>query len=141
MQRKLQPLCDKIGRERIEKQIHAFYETLQKDPDMQGFFAHIEDFSAHEKRIADFWWNAMGGRLEQPPQVDMVGTHMPMGIEDRHIDRWLACFKETLSQVMEEELAAQWYMMAEGIATRLRQIVVRHQMPNIGIREPGDSTG
>ncbi len=133
--RKLEPLCDKIGRERIERQIHAFYEKLQNDPEMKGFFEHIEDFSAHEKRIADFWWNAMGGRLDEPPQIDMVGKHIPLGIRDVHVDRWLGVFKETLYEVMEPELADQWYLMAEGIATRLRQIVVHHEMPGTPVQK------
>jgi hemoglobin len=129
--RKLIPLCDKIGRARIEEQIHRFYEKLQQDPEMKGFFEHIPDFSAHEQRIADFWWTAMGGRLDHDPGIDMVGKHMPLGIKDEHIQRWLATFKETLYEVMEPELADQWYMMAEGIAMRLRQIVVAGEMPGM----------
>ena len=136
-QRRLIPLCEKIGRERIEQQVHAFYAKLQADEQMSHFFDHIEDFSAHEQRIADFWWTAMGGRLENPPQIDMVGKHMPLGIKDADIDQWLAYFKQTLNETMEPELADQWYHMAEGIATRLRQIVVRHEMPGVQIKEPG----
>lgn len=129
--RRLVPLCEKIGRERIERQIHAFYSKLQADEQLSPFFAHIEDFSSHERRIADFWWQAMGGRLDTPPQIDMVGKHMPLGIGHADIDRWLAYFSQTLDETMEPELAAQWYLMAEGIATRLKQIVVEGEMPGM----------
>ena len=132
--RRLVPLCEKIGRERIERQIHAFYGKLRDDAQLAHFFEHIPDFSAHERRIADFWWQAMGGRLETPPQIDMVGKHMPMGLSDADIDRWLGYFKETLDEVMEPELAQAWYLLADGIALRLRQIVVHHELP--GVRPP-----
>ena len=138
MVRQLIPLCEKIGRERIEQQIHRFYQKLQVDPEMKGFFEHIPDFTAHEKRISDFWWTAMGGRLDNPPQIDMVGKHMPLGIQDHHIDKWLAYFKQTLNEVMEPELADAWYLMAEGIALRLRQIVVQGEMPGVQFRRPGE---
>ena len=140
MVRKLIPLCEKIGRERIEQQIHRFYEKLRKDEEMKGFFAHIPDFAEHEQRIADFWWTAMGGRLDHDPGIDMVGRHMPLGIEDRHIGRWLAYFRETLFEVMEPELAEQWFMMAEGIAMRLRQVVVQGEIPGMP-RRPSEPRG
>lgn len=127
--RRLIPLCERIGRERVDRQVHAFYAKLRADAQLGPFFAHIEDFSAHERRIADFWWTAMGGRLEQPPRIDMVGRHFPLGIGDADIDRWLAYFKETLYEVMEPALAEQWYRLAEGIAARLRQVIVHGRMP------------
>jgi truncated hemoglobin YjbI len=67
----------------------SFYQRLRLDARLSHFFAHIEDFSAHEARIADFWFTAMGGRLASPPQVDMVGKHFPLGIGDADMDRWL----------------------------------------------------
>jgi hemoglobin len=126
--RTLQPLCDKIGHDRIKHVIHAFYSRLQADDQLGHFFAHIEDFSSHEARIADFWYTAMGGRLENPPQVDMVGKHFPLGIQDADIDRWLEHFRTTTSEHLEPGLAEQWVFMAEGIAGRLRQIVVHQQL-------------
>lgn len=127
--RRLIPLCERIGRERIDRQVQAFYAKLRADAQLGRFFAHIEDFSEHERRIADFWWTAMGGRLERPPHIDMVGRHLPLGIGDADIDRWLAYFKETLYEVMEPEPAEQWYQLAEGIAVRLRQVVVHGRLP------------
>ena len=126
--RTLRPLCDRISRERIRVVIHDFYERLRADAQLSHVFAHIEDFSAHEARIADFWFTAMGGRLESPPQVDMVGKHFPLGIRDADMDRWLELFRETAVDHLDLDLAQQWIFMAEGIAGRLRQIVVHHKI-------------
>lgn len=129
----LNPLCEKIGRERLERVIHAFYEKLRADPELGSFFVGIEDFSEHEKRICDFWWLAMGGQVDDPPQIDMVGKHFPLGITEEALDRWLALFRQTLAEHMDMDLALQWYTMANGIAERLRDIVVRHIPPGVRI--------
>lgn len=121
--RKLIPLCEKIGRERIEQQVHAFYIKLRAHPDLGKFFDGMDDFSEHEVRIADFWWQAMGGRLDNPPHVDMVGTHMRLGVSAADVDIWLSIFKETLYETMEQDIADSWYLMAEGIGMRLQQVV------------------
>ena len=127
--RTLRPLCDRIGRERIAAVIHDFYGRLRADAQMAHFFAHIEDFSAHEARIADFWFTAMGGRLASPPEIDMVGKHFPLGIRDADVDRWLELFRETVADHLDTDLAQPWIFMAEGIAGRLRQIVVHGRIP------------
>lgn len=127
----LRPLCDKIGRARMERVIHAFYEKLRADPGLAGFFAGIDDFSEHEQRIDDFWWIAMGGRVDAPPQIDMVGKHFPLGITEPALDQWLALFEQTLAEHLDAELAQQWYAMAKGIADRLRDIVVLHIPPGV----------
>lgn len=126
--RNLRPLCDRIGHDRIKAVIHDFYGRLRSDDQLGRFFVHIDDFSAHEARIADFWFTAMGGRLASPPQVDMVGKHFPLGIGDADMDRWLVLFRETVAAHLESEPAGQWVRMAEGIAGRLRQIVVHHRL-------------
>jgi len=136
-QRTLQPLCDKIGRERVDAVIRDFYQVLRSDPELRDFFAGIEDFTEHERRIADFWWTAMGGRLEEPPTIDMVGRHMPLGITDEAIDRWLALFREALDRHLEPALAEQWHAMARGIADRLRRTVVAGEPPGVPFPQRG----
>jgi hemoglobin len=132
-ERRLQPLCDKIGRQRVEQVVRDFYQALREDPELAGFFSGIDDFTEHERRICDFWWIAMGGRVEDPPRIDMVGKHFPLGITEQALDQWLALFRRTLAGHMDMDLALQWYTMANGIAERLRDIVVRHRPPGVRI--------
>jgi hemoglobin len=125
----LQPLCDRIGRESVERVVHAFYERIRRDSEIGHFFAGIEDFSAHEARIVDFWWIAMGGRVENPPDIDMIGKHMPLGITEEALVTWLSLFRATLAEELDGDLAGQWYQMANAIAARLLQFVVRGSPP------------
>ncbi len=117
----LRPLCDRIGRDAVDRVTARFYDRLREDAQLSPFFAHILNFPEHERRIADFWWIAMGGRLADPPTVDMLGLHRPMGMRQADLDRWLELFAETVEDELETDLAEQWKAMAEGIGRRLAQ--------------------
>lgn len=119
--RTLEPLCDKIGRDRVEQVIHAFYTTLRADPVLHGFFDGITDFAEHEARIADFWWVAMGGTLVQPRQFDMLGRHRRLALTPAAFERWLALFGTSLHAQLPSDFASQWLQMAEAIAANLQR--------------------
>ena len=113
------PLAQKISAEDTARVIRAFYDTLRVDPELGHFFAHIEDFSAHEKLIIAFWRTAMGDRGAEPAPVDMLGKHLPLSLNSAHFERWLQVFGQTLSGELPPELADQWLKMAQGIAATL----------------------
>jgi hemoglobin len=119
MSRVLRPLCDRIGRERVDRVIALFYERLRVDAQLAPFFVHIRDFPTHERQIVDFWWIAMGGKVAEPAPVDMLGIHRPMGLRQEDMERWLVLFGEVLDAELEPELAQQWMIMARGIGERL----------------------
>ncbi len=121
--------------EEIHNVIHAFYEKLMQHPDLAHFFKHIEDFAEHEKRITDFWWISMGGKLEQPPKIDMIGKHFPLGIKQQDLETWLALFSETLEQQLAEEKALYWMDKVMKIAARLKQIVIDNQAMGVQIKK------
>ncbi|HED33789.1 MAG TPA: group III truncated hemoglobin [Gammaproteobacteria bacterium] len=107
--------------------IHAFYEKLLVHPQLGHFFEHLEDFPVHEKRIVDFWWISMGGKLENPPKIDMIGKHFPLGIKDADLEVWLGLFSETLQQELAEDKGIYWMDKVMTIAARLKQIVIDNQ--------------
>ena len=119
--RMLEPLCEKIGRDRVDQVIHAFYATLRADPVLHGFFDGITDFAEHEAHIADFWWVAMGGKLEQPRQFDMLGRHHGLALTPAAFEHWLALFGATLHAQLAADAADQWLQMAEAIAANLQR--------------------
>lgn len=119
----------------IENVIHAFYKKVIEHPQLGHFFAHIENFAEHEKRIADFWWISMGGRLEQPPKIDMIGKHFPLGIQQADLEVWLALFSETLEQQLPQSKAFFWMDKVLIIAARLKQIVIENQAMGVQIKE------
>jgi len=119
----------------IESVIEAFYEKVMHHPQLGHFFEHIEDFSEHQKRIVDFWWISMGGKLEQSPKIDMIGKHLPLGIRQEDLEIWLALFSETLEQQLSESQAIFWLDKAMVIGARLRQIVIEHQPMGVQLKQ------
>jgi len=122
--RRLQPLCEKIGRERLDRTVRLFYERLLADSELGPYFAALPDLDAHIAHIAEFWWTAMGGMPEGEPVFDMIGRHAPLGITEALLERWLLLFEQTVREELPDELADQWVTMAQGVGARLRNIVV-----------------
>ena len=118
--RQLRPLCDKIGRSRVEAVINSFYEKLLNDTEIGHFFADLDDIGAHQSKIVEFWWVAMGGRSAAPPTVDMVDVHRRLGITEADLGRWLELFDRSLHERLPDELAASWSQMAHALASKLR---------------------
>ncbi len=122
--------------EEIQKVVHKFYARVLAHPQLSVFFEHIDNFTEHEKRISDFWWMSMGGKLEQPPKIDMIGKHLPLGIKAEDLELWLGFFSETLEQELDETKALFWMDKVLLIAARLKQIVIENQGAGVQIREP-----
>ena len=125
MVRKLEPLCDKIGYDRVAAVIHDFYRRLRSDPQLGPVFTAIGEREAHEHKVIGYWWLAMGGRMSEPPVVDMIGAHARVGVTEAQLQRWLVLFGETLRDHLAEELAGQWEQMAQAVGDKLRTQVVR----------------
>jgi len=128
-------LCEAVDYQQVAQVIHAFYQKLIQHPQLGPFFSHIEDFDQHEKRIVDFWWLSMGGTLEQPPKIDMIGKHFPLGIQQQDLEVWLVLFGETLGEHLEEAVAAQWMEKALQIASRIKQIVIDHHPMGVQVQD------
>lgn len=125
MVRKLEPLCDKIGYGRVEAVIHDFYRRLRADDELGPVFTAIGEREAHEHKVIGYWWLAMGGRMADPPVVDMIGAHARVGVTEAQLQRWLTLFEATLADHLEPELASQWAQMAQAVGDKLRANVVR----------------
>lgn len=124
------------SRDAIERVVQRFYQKLMQDPQLSPFFSHIEDFSEHEQRISDFWYMSMGGKLEQPPKIDMIGKHFPLGIKAEDLQHWLALFSETLGEELPQQQALMWMDKAMTIAARMQQIVIENQAMGVQIKQP-----
>lgn len=122
--------------EEISEVIHSFYEKVIQHPQLAHFFVHIENFAEHEKRIVDFWWISMGGVLEQPPKINMIGKHFPLGIQQADLETWLTLFSETLQEKLPNNKGKFWMDKVLTIAARLKQIVIDHQAMGVQIEKP-----
>ncbi len=128
------PLCEIINYRQVEHVVHAFYEKLINHAELGHFFKQIDDFDKHKKRISDFWWLTMGGKLDSPPRIDMIGKHFPLGIKQENLETWLAIFSETLGEELDEEAAKVWMDKALHIGAHIKQIVIDHKPMGIQIK-------
>jgi|GEM_PF-834472 len=124
------------SRQQIQRVVQRFYQKLMQDPQLAPFFSHIDDFTEHEQRISDFWTMSMGGKLEQPPKIDMIGKHFPLGIKAEDLQHWLALFSETLGEELPQQQALMWMDKAMTIAARMQQIVIDNQAMGVQIKDP-----
>ena len=122
--------------EEIHRVVQAFYKKVLKHPELGLFFSHIDDFAVHEQRIVDFWWMSMGGKLDDPPKIDMIGKHFPLGIKETDLQQWLSIFSETLGEQLDGPKGLLWMDKVLLIAARLKQIVIDNQAMGIPISEP-----
>jgi Truncated hemoglobins len=99
----------------IARLMTRFYAQVRADPLLGPVFAaRIEDWPRHEARIADFWSSVMlrTRRYDGRP----MAAHLPLPIEGRHFDRWLALFEESAREVCPPEAAALFVDRARRIA-------------------------
>lgn len=128
-------LCERITLDQVQQVVHAFYAKLLQHPQMAPFFVQIDNFAETEQRIVNFWWLSMGGKPEHAVKTDLIGKHFPLGIEQVHLEIWLAIFAETLGEQLPDALAREWMAKALQIGGRLKQIVIDHKSPGLQIKD------
>ena len=105
-----------IDEDMIERLVHGFYARVRED-DVIGpiFNAKIKDWGPHLERMCEFWSSValMSGRYHGQPMI----KHLPLPIDGRHFDRWLALFEATAVEVCSPEAAAPFIERARRIAS------------------------
>lgn len=109
----------------IERLVRAFYARVRED-DLLGpiFDARIADWEPHLQRMCAFWSSValMTGVYHGQP----MPKHMPLPIDARHFDRWLALFAETARQICPPAAADHFIERAQRIAESLEMGVAMH---------------
>ncbi|SFD77050.1 hemoglobin [Thiohalospira halophila DSM 15071] len=121
MVRTLNPLCDRIGLPTVEAVVRDFARRQAEDPVLAPWLAHAAGDEEHLATVMDYWWTAMGGRLDRPPRpVDMMGRHADLALTETALARWLALFETTLADHLDTAEANDWAAMARAMAEKLR---------------------
>lgn len=99
----------------IERLVRSFYARIRQD-DLVGpvFEARISDWKPHLQRMCAFWSSVvlMTGRYHGQP----MRVHLPLPVDARHFDRWLALFEETAREVCPPAAAEHFIVRARRIA-------------------------
>jgi len=102
----------------IERLVHAFYAKVRGDVLLGPVFdERIADWALHLRRMCAFWSSValMSGRYHGQP----MEKHLPLPVDARHFDRWLALFEETATETCPPAAAAHFIERAQRIAESL----------------------
>jgi hemoglobin len=102
----------------IERLVRAFYAKVRLD-DVIGpvFNDRIADWEPHLQRMFAFWSSValMSGRYHGQPMT----LHLPLPIDGRHFDRWLALFADTAREVCPPLAAERFMVLSRRIGESL----------------------
>jgi hemoglobin len=108
----------------IDRLIRGFYARVRDDDVLGPIFAKkIEDWEPHLQKMCAFWSSValMSGRYHGQP----MAKHLPLPIDARHFDRWLALFETTARDLCPPKAAEHFAMLAGRIAESLELGVAR----------------
>lgn len=102
----------------IDRLVRGFYMKVRAD-DLIGpvFEARIADWEPHLKRMCEFWSSValMSGRYHGQP----MRVHLPLPVDGRYFDRWLALFDATARELCTPAGAEFFIARAHRIAQSL----------------------
>lgn len=102
----------------IERVVRGFYGRIQADPLLGPIFAsRIKEWEPHLRKMVEFWSSVtiMSGRYHGNP----MAKHRDMPVSAQHFSRWLALFRETVSDLCPPEAQSYIIERAERIAQSL----------------------
>ena len=102
----------------IDRLVRGFYARVRQDAALGPIFAaRIADWEPHLQRMCAFWSSValLTGRYHGQP----MPRHMPLPIDGRYFDRWLALFTETARELCPPAAADHFIDRAQRIAESL----------------------
>ena len=102
----------------IETLVRAFYDRVRRDSLLAPIFESlISDWEPHLDKMFAFWSSLtlQTGRYHGQP----MAKHMPLLVDARHFDRWLALFEETARDVCPPAAAERFIERARRVAESL----------------------
>lgn len=109
----------------ISTLVRGFYAKIQRDPLLGPIFdKHIADWEPHLQRMEAFWSSItlMTGRYHGKP----MAKHLPLPVEARHFDHWLALFEETAKELCPPQAADLFIERAHKVAESIELAIAGH---------------
>jgi len=102
----------------IDRVVRTFYTKVREDALLGPVFEdRIADWEPHLRQMCAFWSSVAlltGAYHGQPME-----KHLPLPVDARHFDRWLALFIETTEEVCPPAAAVHFTERAQRIAQSL----------------------
>ena len=126
-------LYDRIGgRPALLQLLKHFYADVRQHEVIGPIFgAHIDDWTAHLEKIADFWSGLIGGPAKY--RGGMPWKHVSLGLKEAHFEAWLGLWHRNCRIHLSETEADDMIAIAEKIGQRLRGIIANHNKPTLNL--------
>lgn len=102
----------------IAQLVHGFYARVREDELLGPIFnSRIHDWGPHLQRMCEFWSSVVlssGIYHGQPMRM-----HLPLPVDAKHFDRWLALFEQTARDLFDTDIAQLFMDRAQRIAMSL----------------------
>lgn len=102
--------------EDIRLLVHSFYEKVQKDELIGHIFNEViaGNWPEHLEKMCRFWQTVLLN--ERSYQGRPFPPHMKLAVDQRHFERWLKLFSETIREHFHGEKAEEARWRAEKMA-------------------------
>jgi hemoglobin len=96
--------------------VDSFYEKVNKDELLSPIFNEFAkvDWESHMPTMYSFWSSILLG--EESYSGRPFPKHLPLPIKQKHFDRWLELFHQTVDENFKGELAIEAKSRASNIA-------------------------
>jgi hemoglobin len=102
----------------IETLVRAFYARVRQDPLLTPIFEQrISDWGPHLDNMFAFWSSLTLHTRRYHGQP--MAKHMPLAVDARHFDRWLALFEEAARDLCPPAAAERFIERARRVAESL----------------------
>jgi len=99
--------------------VDRFYEKVRLDPELGPVFnAAVHDWDEHKRLLTSFW--ASVALRASSYRGNPMAAHRPHPIRAEHFDQWLALWRETCAEELDEVHAAQMLEYAQRIGRSLK---------------------
>lgn len=115
----LQPIDNSLDQSDIAALVDRFYEKIRRHPTLGPVFnAVVEDWDVHKRLLTSFWCSV--ALRASSYRGNPMAKHRPLPITAAHFQDWLALWRETTREVLDEAAAERLINYAERIGDGLQ---------------------
>lgn len=104
------------GEEEVKLMVDSFYDKVNEDELLSPIFNDFAkvDWDKHLPIMYNFWGTVLFGKGTYSGSP--FPKHLALPVEEKHFDRWVALFKQTIDENFTGEMAESVKLRAHSIA-------------------------
>lgn len=138
MQYSTPPTVSLPSEEQIKELVDCFYSRVRQDELLSPVFARAisDQWEEHLTKMSDFWSTVVLASRRYKGNPMQVHIELPR-LNQHHFDRWLALWRVTTSELLDQAHAEIFIKKAEFMAERLLSAIdLYHDFPAAEVVSP-----